>query len=95
MDISAGECTVRYDYYQNEEIQRLDKLLSLSDARTPPQCAHVSYVSRNIVVLLSVTRHNWKKKKNLFLHRNRHRLLRDDLNDLCEFYEKLNYFKSN
>jgi len=34
IDDATATCTVRYDYYNNEEVQRLDDLLQPSDVAT-------------------------------------------------------------
>ena len=35
VDGGSGNCTIRYDYYNNEEVQRLDDLLPVSDVHPP------------------------------------------------------------
>jgi len=55
LDADTGTCTVRYDYYNNKEVQRLDDLMpSTSRQHTYNNCSR-SHVRWHLIVSVHVT----------------------------------------
>lgn len=48
VDSETGTCTVRYDYYNNEEIQRLDDLIPPPDIHASLQRAYSNSVRSDV-----------------------------------------------
>jgi len=55
VDSDAGTCTVRYDYYNNEEVQRIDSLLPPSDVHATRQRTYNSSTASDVSLSVNVS----------------------------------------